>query len=114
MPSKFHVVQRQNKDGRLGLPVCQLDTSGAECWHRGWDMKSVNEEGGEGGRGDRVMIGLVQSAYRGGKLPIKRDAIRQAEREDLRRTTLSASPSLITSCDHQLDTFVNQLIMPQS
>jgi hypothetical protein len=29
----------------------------------------------EGG-GDRVMIGLVQSAYRGGKLPIKRDAIR--------------------------------------
>jgi len=32
MPSKFHVVQRQNKDGRLGLPVCQLDTSGAEWW----------------------------------------------------------------------------------
>jgi hypothetical protein len=34
MANKFHVVQRQNKDGRLGLPVCQLDTSGAECWHR--------------------------------------------------------------------------------
>ncbi len=28
MANKFHVVQRQNKDGRLGLPVCQLDTSG--------------------------------------------------------------------------------------
>ncbi len=57
--------------------MCQLDTSGAEWWHRGWDMKSVNEEGGGGGgRGqgnDRV--GSI-SLSGGGKLPIKRDAIR--------------------------------------
>jgi len=65
------------------------------------------------GGGDRVMIGLVQSAYRGGKLPIKRDAIRAGRERGPEDHPLSLAP-LITSCDHQLDTFVNQLIMPQS
>jgi hypothetical protein len=77
MACKFHVVQRQNKDGRLGLPVCQLDTSG--MLSGGWDMKSVNEEGGGGG--DRVMIGLVQSAYRGRQAAYKERCNQGRQRE---------------------------------